>query len=141
MLEDDAEDTDVDQADDEEVVASIEEEPQIEEEQPRYPRRERNAPSRYTAGALLRTPTEDEPMALDALASEDAAKWKAAIGNDVRALRKLNCWTVVERPSNAKILHSKFVLKKKNDSRGEVVNSESNSSGKRMVRCAFFRRI
>lgn len=73
------------------------------------------------AGSLRQSRTEDEPLVRDALTSGDAERWVDAVDKEVQALRKLNCWSVVERPQQAKVLHSKFVLKKKRNSSGEVV--------------------
>lgn len=97
---------------------SIQEESQ--EESRRYPTRERNQPDRFIAGSARRTRTEDEPTAREALASEDADQWKTSMDSEVQALKKLDCWTVVENPGNANVMHSKFVLKKKRKSDGTV---------------------
>lgn len=92
----------------------------IQEESQRYPARERNEPDRFVAGSVRRTRTEDEPTAREALASEDAERWETSMDKEVAALRELECWTVVDKPVKANVLHSKFVLKKKRKSDGTV---------------------
>lgn len=91
------------------------------DEIPRYPRREHRQPERYMAGALRRAHTEDEPSLRYAMNSSEAEKWKSAIDKEITALTNLRCWDVIERPTGKKILHSKFVLKKKRNGDGTIV--------------------
>lgn len=80
-----------------------------------YPVRERRAPNRLSLNALTRVRSDDEPLPREALRGLDAPQWKEAIRVEVQTLKDTSCWTEVKRPSREKVLHSKFVLKRKCD--------------------------
>lgn len=101
----------------------IKEESPIQEEPCRYLQRVRSQNKRHFTGSLRRTRTDDIPTARDALTSEDAEKWKASMDKEAGELEQLDSWTKVERPMN-KVLHTKFVLKKKRDANGNIANKK-----------------
>ena len=63
----------------------------------------------------------DEPYSYQqAVASEDAAKWKEAMENEMRSHEKNQTWSLVARPPNAKLLKSRWVYKIKHKLDGSV---------------------
>lgn len=40
--------------------------------------------------------------------------------NEIDIVDKMNCWTVVDRPTNRRVLHSKFAPKHKRDEDGQI---------------------
>lgn len=54
-------------------------------------------------GSQHRARTEDEPSTRETSQSEDATAWDAAMDKEVRALKELSFWSVVERPTDQKL--------------------------------------
>lgn len=86
----------------------------------RYPRRDRNPPARFTINALPRSRSVDEPGVREAVDANKAEGWHLAMSLDTEALKQLNCWKEVNRPTDAKVLHTKFVLKLKINESGII---------------------
>ena len=106
----------------EDVVSTVEDEPPADEaELPRHPSREHREPDRLLAGAIRRTYTEEEQTLKTALMSNEEPLWRTAIEEEMRTLENMNCWSVVKRPRDKPVLHSKFVLKWKRNGDGSIL--------------------
>lgn len=88
------------------------------EQAPRYPQRERRKPTRFTINAEKRTHYDEEPLTAQALKGDDAFNWRTAMNKEVDTLEAMQCWDIVKRPENEKVLHTKFVLKRKQEESG-----------------------
>ncbi|SNX81731.1 related to retrotransposon protein [Melanopsichium pennsylvanicum] len=55
------------------------------------------------------------PTVKEAMAREDAQKWREAIMKEVEGLEKKGTWEIVDRPLNVRLVDSKLVLKIKTD--------------------------
>ena len=63
----------------------------------------------------------DNPISLKACQKrEDWKLWKNAIETELDSLKKLNTWTLVDRPPNTNIVGNKFVFKIKRNSDGTI---------------------
>lgn len=88
----------------------------------RYPTRERKQPSRFTISELARAREDDEPSMRNALKGNDQKKWRESMDKEVKTLKQMQCWDEVERPPEARVLHTKFVLKRKRYETGNIQN-------------------
>lgn len=86
---------------------------QMNVESPCYPRRNWNAPIRFSINALLRSTSDDEPIVRKALKSEDAEKWRSATWPRVDALQLLDCWGEIKHPETARVFHTEYELRHK----------------------------
>ena len=87
----------------------------------RYPRRVRFAPDRYVANAARRGAHDDDmPTLRMAMESPDALEWKKAIKSELNSLEKNRTWDIVDKPSKARAIFCKWVLKKKRTADGEI---------------------
>ena len=97
-------------------------ESEIQDQSKKYPQRKREPPVRfgrdeYATPAIQVT----EPATMkEALQSDLAAEWKAAIDSEYQSLRKNDTWNLVELPSNKKTIGCKWVFKIKRSKDGEV---------------------
>jgi Reverse transcriptase (RNA-dependent DNA polymerase) len=85
-------------------------------------RREIKPPSRYSHFdfayylAVAEEAEFGEPSNYkEAIASSDAAKWRAAKKEKINSLQKNLTWTLVEQPKDKKVIGCKWVFKKKDD--------------------------
>lgn len=62
-----------------------------------------------------------DPLTVEeALNGDDGKQWRQAMDNEYKSLMENNTWTLVELPSGAKPIKSKWVFKKKRDENGDV---------------------
>lgn len=87
---------------------------------PRYSRRERQQPKQLTITALSRVRNDDEPTTRTVLMDIDEKERRAALDSEVNTLQSMNCWEVVYIPKTTKMMHTKFVLKRKPGERDEI---------------------
>ena len=59
--------------------------------------------------------------AKDALSGSDSIKWRKAMEEEMKALLKNGTWTLVEPPKDRQIIGSKWVLRIKRDSNGNLI--------------------
>lgn len=57
----------------------------------------------------------------EALESENKEKWIAAINEEMESLEKHNTWTIVEKPKNKRIIHSRWLFKIKDIYKARLV--------------------
>lgn len=57
----------------------------------------------------------------EALAGEEAQRWKEAMNEEYRGLMRLNSWDLVPRPRDAKLIPCHWILTTKKDHNGKVV--------------------
>lgn len=88
--------------------------------EPRYPRREHKASVRFTTNALKRVRLEAESTTKEALAGPETRSWKPDIETEIRTLSEMSCCTVVDIPLKEKLLHSKFIFRRKQDEKGVI---------------------
>ena len=55
-----------------------------------------------------------------AMAADDAERWREAIDEEMNALRRNETWTVVPRPNDRSIVGSRWVFKVKHDAEGSI---------------------
>src|SRR6202008_1249116 len=96
----------------------------------RYPRRECRPPQEWWKSARLvideckgsvmgeahvyAAAIQEEPLSFNqAIESDHAADWYAAMGEELKALEKNNTWEVVDRPARQSIVDCKWVYKVK----------------------------
>ena len=96
----------------------------------RYPQRERRPPQEWWKSARLvideckgsvmgeahvyAAAIQEEPLSFNqAIESDHAADWYAAMGEELKALEKNNTWEVVDRPARQSIVDCKWVYKVK----------------------------
>ena len=85
----------------------------------RYPKRVRFAPDRYVANAARRGAHDDDmPTLRMAMESPEALEWKKAIKSELDSLEKNRTWDIVDKPSKARAIFCKWVLKKKRTADG-----------------------
>ena len=86
----------------------------------RYPWQVGFVPDRYCANAARRGVDDDTPTLRVALKSDEHKEWRKAIRAELEALERMGTWEIVERPSKAKVIFSKWVLKKKRTADGNL---------------------
>lgn len=73
--------------------------------------RERRNPVRFTINALQRVLDDDEPLSREALKGTETIQWKAAIGEEVNMVDKMDCWKLVNSPRHQKnITHEERIV-------------------------------
>jgi transposase InsO family protein len=113
---------------DEDADARAEHDSSTEERQPKrtLPPRTREPSKRLRDAYALMCQVDtsrDEPATLqEALAQEDGDLWQQAADEEMRSLRELGVYELVEKPEGVKLLKNKWVLKIKRDQSG---NTES----------------
>ncbi|KAJ9504623.1 hypothetical protein QJQ45_013610 [Haematococcus lacustris] len=65
-------------------------------------------------------PPSDTPTVLEALSGPHADSWREAMHTELASLHANGTWTLVERPSGARVLPTKWVLKIKRDATGAI---------------------
>lgn len=88
--------------------------------EPPYPQRERKAPVRLTISSLRKIRHDDKPMTCEALKREEAIKLREAIQKEIKTLDDMMCCVLINPPKDEKILHRKYVLKRKRNSAGGI---------------------
>lgn len=63
----------------------------------------------------------DTPSVEEAMSGNEAAKWTAAMKQEVEAIHKHEMWEEMAAPPGARIVETKWVLKKKRNENGSVV--------------------
>ncbi|KAJ9524188.1 hypothetical protein QJQ45_005009 [Haematococcus lacustris] len=91
----------------------------------RNPPRLRQPPERFRQPELgsmtaSDTPSSDTPTVLEALSGPQAESWREAMHTELASLHANGTWTLVERPSGARVLPTKWVLKIKRDATGAI---------------------
>ncbi|KAJ9510201.1 hypothetical protein QJQ45_015674 [Haematococcus lacustris] len=66
------------------------------------------------------TSSSDTPTVLEALSGPHAEYWREAMHSELASLHANGTWTLVERPSGARVLPTKWVLKIKRDATGAI---------------------
>ncbi|KAJ9507929.1 hypothetical protein QJQ45_021276 [Haematococcus lacustris] len=66
------------------------------------------------------TLSSDTPTVLEALSGPHAEYWREAMHSELASLHANGTWTLVERPSGARVLPTKWVLKIKRDATGAI---------------------
>ena len=96
----------------------------------RYPKRERRPPGEWWKNHILPQHGEeranvallDDPLNLcEALRSEDASKWEAAMQEEYDSLMANSTWELTNLPKDRKSVGCKWVFRTKNDALGEIV--------------------
>jgi hypothetical protein len=106
------------------------EEAEAEEEEPHTPLlrrsvRDRRQPERYSPldfrSNFALSITDDDPRTVrEAVNSEDSKLWKKAMVEEMDALDKNEAWDIVELPAGRKSVGSKWLFKKKFNTKGKV---------------------
>ncbi|KAJ9523409.1 hypothetical protein QJQ45_005317 [Haematococcus lacustris] len=91
----------------------------------RNPARSRQPPIRIRQPELgsmtaSDTSSSDTPTVLEALSGPHAEYWREAMHTELASLHANGTWTLVERPSGARVLPTKWVLKIKRDATGAI---------------------
>ncbi|KAJ9511243.1 hypothetical protein QJQ45_017167 [Haematococcus lacustris] len=91
----------------------------------RNPARSRQPPERFRQPELGSmtvndTSSSDTPTVLEALSGPQADSWREAMHTELASLHANGTWTLVERPSGARVLPTKWVLKIKRDATGAI---------------------
>ncbi|KAJ9520612.1 hypothetical protein QJQ45_007481 [Haematococcus lacustris] len=91
----------------------------------RYPQRQHVMPVRFRQPELNSVVADsmlpsDTPTVLEALSGPHADSWREAMHTELASLHANGTWTLVERPSGARVLPTKWVLKIKRDATGAI---------------------
>ncbi|KAJ9529140.1 hypothetical protein QJQ45_007820 [Haematococcus lacustris] len=91
----------------------------------RNPSRERHRPERFRDSDLFAmnvsdSPVNDTPTVAEALAGPMADLWIEAMNVELASLHANQTWCLEERPANARVLPTKWVLKVKRDAAGNI---------------------
>lgn len=92
-----------------------------------YSDRECWASTRSTLNALTRARIDEYLSPRDALRGFEAAEGQEALKTEIQTVKKMNCQIEIPRPSHEKVLHSKFVLKRKRDYTGHIAKCKALS--------------
>lgn len=96
--------------------------------EPRYAKREHRVPARFTTSTPKSIRHEDKLMTKEAVTGPETKNWKLVIETELRRLSGMSCWTVIGRPLKEKMIHSRFVLRRKQDKQGEIHKRKNNLS-------------
>jgi transposase InsO family protein len=103
-------------------------------QEPRYPRRERRPLGEWWMNHILpqqeveraNVATLEDPLNLcEAMRSEDASKWEAAMQEEYDSLIANGTWELAVLPTGRKSVGCKWVFRTKKDSSGEVVRHKA----------------
>lgn len=86
----------------------------------RYSRRYRRSPVRMSVNALARFRSDNERTAKETFTEKEAVEWTAAMLTEILTFNQLDCWKEVEHPNGEQVLHTKFLLRRKRNEKGEV---------------------
>ena len=112
--------------DEEPIELPIELQPQeqvVQEQQHRYPRRQRTAPVRYGINKFVDTAFLDEVQIEEPKSIEEALKdqeWKEAADSEYQSLMENETWKLVKLPTGRKPVGCKWIFKTKCTSDGKV---------------------
>ena len=112
--------------DEEPIELPIEPQPQeqvVQEQQHRYPRRQRTAPVRYGIDEFVDTAFLDEVQIEEPKSIEEALKdqeWKEAADSEYQSLMENETWKLVKLPTGRKPVGCKWIFKTKRTSEGKV---------------------
>ena len=112
--------------DEEPIELPIEPQPQeqvVQEQQHRYPRRQRTAPVRYGIDEFVDTAFLDEVQIEEPKGIEEALKdqeWKEAADSEYQSLMENETWKLVKLPTGRKPVGCKWIFKTKCTSDGKV---------------------
>ena len=112
--------------DEEPIELPIEPQPQeqvVQEQQHRYPRRQRTAPVRYGIDEFVDTAFLDEVQIEEPKGIEEALKdqeWKEAADSEYQSLMENETWKLVKLPTGRKPVGCKWIFKTKRTSEGKV---------------------
>eukprot|EP00951_Prasinocladus_malaysianus_P026715 scaffold237829_cov15-Prasinocladus_malaysianus.AAC.1 len=111
--------------DDSDVLEEEHRETEAGPSEPRYPERKRDRPSNWwevtKAQALIADIEDTEPKTMEeALSSDSASLWKAAMDEEMKALLENDTWTLEELPRGAQPVPVKWVFKIKRDAHGNI---------------------
>ena len=112
--------------DEEPTELLIEPQPQeqvVQEQQHRYPRRQRTAPVRYGIDEFVDTAFLDEVQIEEPKGIEEALKdqeWKEAVDSEYQSLMENETWKLVKLPTGRKPVGCKWIFKTKRTSDGKV---------------------
>ena len=112
--------------DEEPIELPIEPQPQeqvVQEQQHRYPRRQRTAPVRYGIDEFVDTAFLDEVQIEEPKGIEEALKdqeWKEAADSEYQSLMENETWKLVKLPTGRKPVGCKWIFKTKRTSDGKV---------------------
>ena len=110
-----------------------EEREDVEEDQQRYPRRQRPMPVRYGIDEYIDIAFlgGEEPQSIkEALDSKLSKKWKEAADSEYQSLMENGTWELVELPSGRKPIGCRWVFKTKRGSDGKVERYKARLVGK-----------
>src|ERR1700741_2727649 len=69
---------------------------------------------------------EEEPLNYqDAVKSDQASSWEIAMKEELKALKKANTWTIVDKPAKRSVVSCKWVYKIKQNPDGSIARYES----------------
>ena len=95
----------------------------VQEQQHRYPRRQRTAPVRYGINEFVDTAFLDEVQTEEPKSIEEALKdqeWKEAADSEYQSLMENETWKLVKLPTGRKPVGCKWIFKTKHTSDGKV---------------------
>jgi hypothetical protein len=108
--------------------------PSSNDEEPRYPRRERRPLGHWWKNHILpqyevecaNVASLDDPLNLcEAMQSEDASKWESAMQEEYNALIANKTWELTPLPKDHKSVGCKWVFRTKKDALGQVVRHKA----------------
>jgi len=85
---------------------------------------ERYSPSAFCSNFALSI-TDDDPINVEVVDSEDGKFWKEAIVDEMASLHKNEAWDLVELLVGRKPIGNKWVFKKKTNAEGKVEKYEA----------------
>jgi transposase InsO family protein len=91
-----------------------------EQEERRYPQRERAPPKEYWRAALANAAGDEPKTHNEALSSPQAEQWRKAMDDEMASLLANKTWTLEEIPDGVKPIPVRWVFKVKRDSKGNV---------------------
>lgn len=92
----------------------------IQEGTRRYPQCTRKSPTWFKINAMAIPYPVEESSVREALLGAESKLWQEALSKEVRILEDLKCWKVLPHPTYEKVVHMKFVLKRKEEEQGNV---------------------
>ena len=99
-------------------------------EEPRYPERERHAPTRFgidefadlaEAEGLCETQTNEPTSIEEAFTSDRGQEWKLAAHEEYQSLMENHTWDLVELPQGRKPIGCKWIFKEKRGKDGSIM--------------------
>ena len=103
-------------------------------QEPRYPRRDRRPPGEWWKNHILpqhkeeraNVATLEDPLNVcEAMRSEDASKWEAAMQEEYDSLMANGTWELASLPKGRKSVGCKWVFRTKRDASGDVIRHKA----------------